>query len=1109
MAQNLDISVLNAVGVYVFEIDASTPPIQLDSQRTRVVVGFSRKGPKNTMVFLRTKQDAINVYGEVDSYLERRGSYFHRSLLTALETGPIFALNLCPVNNEMNTGDKSEYISYSIDTNAKNAFKNEQGSKLNYLYSSFFNQERFWKPDSEYFQSVVDNVQLSAGKYFSIVNLGNTPVTILTRKSSNVSRDFQLTVSEYYGSGKEPLITKPFDYMADYFVDVFFIEGVWDNYEKLAADPIYGSYFDVKGLRKERFDAFIGSDGVNVIYKVTGAILPEVLDKQLVNYSLDVLINNLFISTGMFCTLNDKAIEDYDTEVSTEHIDLIGHNIVSGRVNKVDYLSYNEVIDNITTVNPENAKFKRKVLNVSNLTSNYIGYDIEEVNVTTNDIYKNITVEEISIEPDMSSVPFNTNMYADIGLNYWLYSKNGISNNVMTGSLAYLENKLLFEEGVYPLVETTIIFNKDGENYVAQINKEDLEDFNETIIRKNWFNNITTVSSVNLYEWDTTNVNYNHLSFDDFSVEEIQVSDDTEYLITFVNVRKNGELLSASSYDLIIDPFTVGDINLHTERQELSVVSEINENILIIGNENTKYIDVKNLTDALSFNNTYQINITVDNFNVNDSGTAYKLARKSTLDGTIVLSDVMRNVSDNQGSPLTFISNNLKLDLVDSKQIFTTYEILRQGVSVDVVYVNDTIGKLISVGDYLVANYNGENVLTRVKDKVKFVSEVDATIEFKITTVLPVVVTNNTITKYFKVEEFITHYNLHSLNGFSYNAFHLPDGTDLQMNKIYGMLDPINGNLREILSDRNIIDWRYIIDTFSGGISPNMGGKSQLSLLAQQKKQGLALLNAPAIKDFAECSNPYFTTQPTVLNPKPIINTDFIKDGGNIDLGPSNRFTIPDEEQGGKYCGVFGPYLAVIENGKRKIIPPAADISNNYMRKFRLGQPYAIVAGEPLGIITNPNLVGVEYDLLDRDRANFEKIGINPIVFRDGVIKIFANLTGYQRVVSPLNSLHVRDLLISIENTLINITSRYLFRKNTPSVRLEIQTIVETYLEGVLTEGGITKFRVTIDSSNNTSEIIDQRIAILDVEVVPALGMEKFVNRITIYSNNAAEASGF
>jgi len=226
-------------------------------------------------------------------------------------------------------------------------------------------------------------------------------------------------------------------------------------------------------------------------------------------------------------------------------------------------------------------------------------------------------------------------------------------------------------------------------------------------------------------------------------------------------------------------------------------------------------------------------------------------------------------------------------------------------------------------------------------------------------------------------------------------------------------------------------------------------------------------------------------------------------------LGPTNKFSIPDMEIGGKYTGVFGPYLRIVENSKNKIVPPAADISNNFIRKFALGQPYAIVAGEPLGVISNSKLIGVEYDLLTRDRVNFEAIGINPIVNKNNVVKIFGNLTAYQRTVTPLNSLHVRDLLISIENTLINISSSYLFRKNTAAVRLEIQTIVETYLETVLTDGGLTAFNVKIDGENNTNAIIDQRVAILDVEVIPAMGMEKFVNRVTIYNNTGAAATGF
>jgi hypothetical protein len=1081
--RRLDISQFNAVGVYVVEIDASVPPIEIDTQRTRIIVGFSRKGVKNTMVYLTSKRDAVNIFGDIDPYLEKRGSFFHRSLLTALETGPVFALNLLPVDNNPITGDKVEFLSYSLDTNNSNGVKNEQGTKLNTLYSTFFDKQRFWKADEESFQGITNMFELSKGKYFSIVNLSDSPITILTKKSNKAPRDFNITVSEYYGKGKEPLITKPFDLMSDYFIDVTLISGTWDNFDMLAADPIYGAYFDNNGLRSDRASSFLSSDGISIIANYTGCILPEVLDNSGSNVSINTVVNRDFLRTHTFCTLNEKAIEDYDSMISENHIDLIGHNLVTGKVNKVDFLSYNEFINNTLEVVKNTEIFDNKIEGVGNIT-NDLGYDIFNLTTNKQGEYTNLNIDQLKLTLDLEIE--NGDVYVDLGSDIWVYGKN--INGDVTGVIG--KNKR-FINGT-KLTETSFQLTKEGSNYNLVYNTNTLQAFNPDVLNKTWFNTTNSANVNNLYLYDG-NTTLSKLTFTEAIVVSSPVADSsTEYTITFTNVSLNGLPLTNNTYNVVLDPKSVGNVTVYQNRTQTDILENNGTNLLLVGSSSEYYDQINELVKYP--NNTYIIN---------NSGKEYSFVISKDLDNTLIISDELS--IENQGTPLSFINNVLNILYTKGKKISKEYTINRV-ITNDTIIVSKEVGETINVGDFLVGIYNNESVLTSVRNKVRLI-DADGIIEYELSTILPLTILNNKITKYEKIDEFVTHYNIHSLKGFSFTKYHLPDGTDSQVNKIYNVIE--DTNLYEILADRNILDWRYIIDTFDGGIAPNMGSKSVLSRLAMNKKQGIALLNAPSIKRFMDSSNPFFCEQPTLLNPKPILNTDFIKSGGNLMLGPTNRFSIPNEENGGKYCGVFGPFLSITENNKRKTIPPAADISNNYMRKFRLGQPYAIVAGEPLGIIGNANLSGVEFDLLDRDRANFEAIGINPIVFRDGVTKIFANLTGYQRVVSPLNSLHVRDLLISIENTLINITSKYLFRKNTPTVRLEIQTIVENYLEGVMTDGGIDWFNVTIDSSNNTSDIIDQRIALLDIEVQPSLGIEKFVNRITIYGAGGATGSGF
>jgi hypothetical protein len=62
---------------------------------------------------------------------------------------------------------------------------------------------------------------------------------------------------------------------------------------------------------------------------------------------------------------------------------------------------------------------------------------------------------------------------------------------------------------------------------------------------------------------------------------------------------------------------------------------------------------------------------------------------------------------------------------------------------------------------------------------------------------------------------------------------------------------------------------------------------------------------------------------------------------------------------------------------------------------------------------------------------------------------------------------------------------------------------------GVQDAGGVYAFDTVMDTSNNTREIIDQNIGIIDVFVEPVRGIHKFINRITVRRTGGVSSGGF
>ncbi len=314
-----------------------------------------------------------------------------------------------------------------------------------------------------------------------------------------------------------------------------------------------------------------------------------------------------------------------------------------------------------------------------------------------------------------------------------------------------------------------------------------------------------------------------------------------------------------------------------------------------------------------------------------------------------------------------------------------------------------------------------------------------------------------------------------------------------------------SGGVYAALVDRDVIDFRYIIDTFGSFENSNLLNKYQLTQVAKDRQNVSCILNAPTVGEFKKSTNPSFKD---AFEQK--FDTRFIPDGGDLSQNPTATYALPTIAQGANYGFYYGPGLNCRENGKVKVVPPAACVSNNYIDKFTNALPWSIIAGPRRGIVSGTNIVGAEYAFDKKDRDNLEPFGINPIVFERGVgLNIKGNKTGQQVIKSALSSAHVREVLIFIENGLADILKGYLFEFNTAQTRLEIKTLADSFMEGILSDQGVYAYKNVMDQTNNTNEVIDNNMGILDTFVEPVKGLEIIVHRTTILNTGEIASGGY
>ena len=421
----------------------------------------------------------------------------------------------------------------------------------------------------------------------------------------------------------------------------------------------------------------------------------------------------------------------------------------------------------------------------------------------------------------------------------------------------------------------------------------------------------------------------------------------------------------------------------------------------------------------------------------------------------------------------------------------------------------------VVVGDYLLSETTSDNKKSRLTRVVEVRNVYDDTKDKAgILVVCADVIShkrgvyNNIATKVTPIDKICDRLQWVCLNGFQVKKSAMPDGTNKQQNMILDMLREVpeypstTSNLFKALIDRDYVQFRYLVDTFGLGVEPEC--KKVYTQLCKRRTSALAIINCPSQFDFKKSLDPSFT------NKSGGVEVEFIAKGGDLSKNPSFLFSLPKLKDGASYGAYYYPYLRITDLSAAKSVPPAAYVSNLYIQKYSRGFAWSIVAGQKRGVISGNQVVGVEATLVSDNRDWLEPVGINSIIWEPGVgVEIYANKTAKQTPVSALSSIHVREAAIYIQDNVESILRKYVFEFNTAQSRMEIKTLVDEFLTNMKNNGGLYDFKTVMDTSNNTAEVIDRNMGVIDIYVEIVRGLEIIAQRLTILRTGAIAAGGF
>jgi phage tail sheath protein FI len=185
------------------------------------------------------------------------------------------------------------------------------------------------------------------------------------------------------------------------------------------------------------------------------------------------------------------------------------------------------------------------------------------------------------------------------------------------------------------------------------------------------------------------------------------------------------------------------------------------------------------------------------------------------------------------------------------------------------------------------------------------------------------------------------------------------------------------------------------------------------------------------------------------------------------------------------YAGAYWPWVQVVsqETGKLVWVPTSTVMPGVYAFNDNVSAEWFAPAGLNRGGLGN--VIQAERKLSPSNRDSLYAGKVNPIAtFPNIGVAAFGQKT-LQKKASALDRINVRRLLIALKRYIGNVAENLIFEQNTLVTRNSFLSQVTPYLESVQQRQGLYAFRVVMDETNNTPDVIDRNQLVGQIYLQP------------------------
>jgi hypothetical protein len=185
------------------------------------------------------------------------------------------------------------------------------------------------------------------------------------------------------------------------------------------------------------------------------------------------------------------------------------------------------------------------------------------------------------------------------------------------------------------------------------------------------------------------------------------------------------------------------------------------------------------------------------------------------------------------------------------------------------------------------------------------------------------------------------------------------------------------------------------------------------------------------------------------------------------------------------YAASYWPWAQTIDpdTGKNVWVPASTMIGGVYAYNDSVSEPWFAPAGINRGGLSN--VIRAEWKLTQGNRDELYTGRVNPIATFPGQGVVVYGQKTLQAKASALDRVNVRRLLISLKSYISQVAQNLVFEQNSIATRNQFLSQVNPYLTSVQQRQGLYAFRVIMDDSNNTPDVIDRNQLVGQIYIQP------------------------